>query len=179
VEQTRHEERPLPGWWSVHSTRRPAASATERRYRPRDAVRHVARTRSDRVPDKDRDDIAALRYILPPSRATTTTSGPAWQRSVIGAWVMVNIMSELCRQAGEARALQDLMVSDYYVDRPLFDELLEVFQELHYGRDQSGTGCPGSSGSSPTATTTACRRAWSTGDSSGRSSCPTSRRRLI
>ena len=44
-----------------------------------------------------------------------------------GGVVMVNIMSELCHQAGDVRDMQDLMV-DYYEDRPLFDALLDLFQ---------------------------------------------------
>lgn len=77
---------------------------------------------------KSRDDLSALRYILPPIntnydhvRARMTELG---DRGV----VMVNVLSDLCHQAGDARGMEHLMM-DYYLDRPFFDEQIAMFQE--------------------------------------------------
>jgi uroporphyrinogen decarboxylase len=77
---------------------------------------------------KSRDDVPALRYILP--QITGNYDHAVARKAELGdrGVVMVNIYSELCQQAGEARNMQDLM-ADYYLDRPLFDELLAIFQE--------------------------------------------------
>lgn len=77
---------------------------------------------------KSRDDLPALRYCLPEIR--TNYDHALQQAEEIGdhGVLMVGIRSELCCMAGEARDMQDLM-ADYYLDRPLFDELLAVFQQ--------------------------------------------------
>ncbi|MEI6499671.1 MAG: uroporphyrinogen decarboxylase family protein [Armatimonadota bacterium] len=77
---------------------------------------------------KSRDDIPALRYVL--SEINGRYDHAAARQAELGdrGVVMVNVYSELCQQAGEARNMQDLM-ADYYLDRPLFDELLKIFQE--------------------------------------------------
>ncbi len=77
---------------------------------------------------KSREDIPALRYILPAIKGNYDHA--AARKAELGdrGVVMVNVYSELCHQAGDARDMQDLMM-DYYLDRPLFDELLGLFQE--------------------------------------------------
>lgn len=77
---------------------------------------------------KGRDDISALRYLLPKIKGNY--DAPARRRAELGdrGVVMVNVYSELCHQAGDVRDMQDLMM-DYYLDRPFFDELLGLFQE--------------------------------------------------
>lgn len=77
---------------------------------------------------KSRDDIPALRYILPTIKGNYDHLRARMEEIGDRGVVMVNVMSELCHQAGDVRDMQDLMV-DYYVDRPFFDELLAVFQE--------------------------------------------------
>jgi uroporphyrinogen decarboxylase len=77
---------------------------------------------------KSHDDLAALRYILP-AIGTDYSHAHATQAAIGDRGVvMVNVRSALCYQAGVARDMQALMV-DYYDDRPLFDELLAIFQE--------------------------------------------------
>ncbi len=77
---------------------------------------------------KSRDDLPALRYILPEIRGNYDHAVARKQELGDRGVVMVNVYSELCHQAGDARDMQDLM-ADYYVDRPLFDELLGIFHE--------------------------------------------------
>ena len=85
---------------------------------------------------KDRDDLAALRYLLPLVR----TEFPALRaaREAIGdrGVVMVCIRASLDHQAGEARDMQDLM-ADYYADRALFDEILALFHQHSLERTQA------------------------------------------
>jgi len=42
--------------------------------------------------------------------------------------VMLNIMSQMCHRAGDAMAMEDLMVA-YYDDRSFFDEIVGLFQQ--------------------------------------------------
>jgi uroporphyrinogen decarboxylase len=77
---------------------------------------------------KSKDDLPALRYLLPPI-STNYDHVPA-RMAELGdrGVVMVNVLSDLCHQAGDARGMEDLMM-DYYLDRPFFDEQLAMFQE--------------------------------------------------
>ncbi len=77
---------------------------------------------------KGQSDLAALRYVLPEIRTEYAHARARMEEIGDRGVVMVNIYSELCHQAGDARDMQDIMV-DYYVDRPFFDELLGMFQE--------------------------------------------------
>jgi len=77
---------------------------------------------------KGRDDLPALRYLLPEIRGDYSHVRARMEELGDGGLVMVNVMSDLCHQAGDARGMQDLMV-DYYVDRPFFDQLVDLFQE--------------------------------------------------
>jgi uroporphyrinogen decarboxylase len=77
---------------------------------------------------KSREDVNSLRYILPEIKgnydAAAVRKAELGERGVL----MVNVYSDLCHQAGDVRNMQDLMM-DYHLDRPLFDELVEMFQE--------------------------------------------------
>jgi uroporphyrinogen decarboxylase len=77
---------------------------------------------------KSRADLPALRYLLSPIKGDYSQA--ARRQAELGdrGLVMVNVYSELCHQAGDVRDMQDLMM-DYYLDRPFFDELLDLFQE--------------------------------------------------
>lgn len=77
---------------------------------------------------KSRDDLPALRYILPAIKGNYDRA--VARKAELGdrGVVMVNVFSELCHQAGDVRDMSDLMM-DYYLDRPFFDELLGLFQE--------------------------------------------------
>lgn len=77
---------------------------------------------------KSRDDLPALRYILPPIEGDYGHVQARMEEMGDRGVVMLNIMSELCHQAGDVRGMQNLMV-DYYNDRPFFDDLLELFHE--------------------------------------------------
>jgi len=77
---------------------------------------------------KRRSDLPALMYILPEIRTNYDHACARMEEIGDRGIVSVNINSELCHQAGYARNMQDLMM-DYYVDRPLFDELLDIFQK--------------------------------------------------
>ncbi len=77
---------------------------------------------------KSREDIPALRYILPEINGNYDHAGARMRELGDRGVVMVNVYSELCHQAGDVRDMQDIM-RDYYLDRPFFDELLGLFQE--------------------------------------------------
>lgn len=77
---------------------------------------------------KSRDDLAALQYVLPRIKGNYDHVLRHMEAMGDRGVVMVNIMSELCHQAGDVRDMQDLMV-DYYEDRPLFDALVDLFQQ--------------------------------------------------
>lgn len=77
---------------------------------------------------KSRDDLAALRYILPPIGQNYDYVHARMAELGDRGVVMINIYSELCHQAGDVRDMQDIMM-DYYLDRPFLDELLGLFHE--------------------------------------------------
>jgi uroporphyrinogen decarboxylase len=77
---------------------------------------------------KGRDDLPALRYILPEIKGDYDHARARMAQLGDRGVVMVQVTSELRHQAGDARGMQDLMM-DYHLDRPFFDELLSVFQE--------------------------------------------------
>jgi DNA-binding GntR family transcriptional regulator len=77
---------------------------------------------------KGKDDIPALRYILPEIKGNYDAAAARQRELGDRGVVMVNVYSELCHQAGDVRDMQDLMM-DYYLDRPFFDELVGLFQE--------------------------------------------------
>jgi len=89
---------------------------------------------------KGPDDLAALRYVLAEIKGNydhvRTRMAEMGDRGIVS----VNIMSDLCHQAGDARDMQDLMV-DYYVDRPFFDELLGLFQERTITETRAALEC--------------------------------------
>lgn len=77
---------------------------------------------------KSADDLAALRYLLPPLRTNFDFYHEAVR--IIGdrGLVMLCVRSALDHQAGDARGMENLMV-DYYADRHLFDAVLRLFHE--------------------------------------------------
>ncbi len=77
---------------------------------------------------KGSGDLAALRYLLAP--VNTSFDFVRRDQALIGdrGVVLVNIQSALDHHAGDARAMQDLMV-DYYADRPFFDAHLALWHE--------------------------------------------------
>lgn len=77
---------------------------------------------------KSREDLPCLRYILPEIEGNYDHVRQRMAELGDRGVVVVRIYSEVGRNAGEARNMQDLMM-DYHVDRPLFDELLAIFQE--------------------------------------------------
>ncbi|MBM3476126.1 MAG: hypothetical protein FJX75_22885 [Armatimonadetes bacterium] len=77
---------------------------------------------------KGRDGLPALRYLLPEIKGDYSHVRARMEELGDRGLVMVNVMSELCHQAGDARGMENLMV-DYYVNRPFLDELLGLFQE--------------------------------------------------
>ena len=77
---------------------------------------------------KSREDLPSLRYILPEIKGNYDQVRKRTAELSDRGVVVVRIYSEVGRNAGEARNMQDLM-TDYHVDRQLFDELLAMFQE--------------------------------------------------
>jgi hypothetical protein len=77
---------------------------------------------------KSREDLPSLRYILPEIKGNYDQVRKRTAELSDRGVVVVRIYSEVGRNAGEARNMQDLM-TDYHVDRQLFDELLALFQE--------------------------------------------------
>ncbi len=77
---------------------------------------------------KSREDIDALRYVLAP--INTNFDFAHADQAQIGdrGFVMVCVRSALDHNAGDARAMADLMM-DYYDDREFFDELTGLFHE--------------------------------------------------
>jgi hypothetical protein len=82
---------------------------------------------------EDADDLDALRYVLVETgadyRHLRRSSEIMGDRGV----VMVLIRSALDHNAGFARSIQDLM-TDYYLNRGLFDELLGIFHRRSLAR---------------------------------------------
>ena len=127
VEQTRYEE----GNYQVveRAFRTPAGTLSDRTKIP-PAGREYGMSPNPIKTEclvKGPDDLDALPYILPSVNQNYDHVHEAAGRLGDRGVVMVNVMSELCHQAGDVRDMQDLMV-DYYVDRPFFDELLDLFQ---------------------------------------------------
>ena len=78
---------------------------------------------------KEKDDLKALRYL---NTDKSSVSHEAYfaaerrfgERGLVG----LNVMSQMCHRAGDAMAMEDLMVT-YYDDRGFFDELVGLFQK--------------------------------------------------
>ena len=77
---------------------------------------------------KSRDDLDALRCILPPVRMSADTVRAYQDQLGDRGVVMVNIRSALDHNAGDARGMENLMI-DYYTDRALFDDILRLFHQ--------------------------------------------------
>ena len=77
---------------------------------------------------KSRDDLDALRCILPEVRMSPDTVRAYQEQLGDHGVVMVNIRSALDHNAGDARGMENLMI-DYYTDRALFDDILGLFHE--------------------------------------------------
>jgi len=77
---------------------------------------------------KSKDDLDALRFILHP--INTNFDFLQDYRSQLGEHgvLMVCVCSALDHNAGYARNMQDIMM-DYFDDRQLFDELLDIFHQ--------------------------------------------------
>lgn len=75
---------------------------------------------------KERTDIPALHYLLPPINRNTDPIHEARKTMGDRGVVMVTVNSSLDYHAGYARDMQDLMM-DYYEDRAFLKELLDVF----------------------------------------------------
>ncbi|MGD9494671.1 MAG: uroporphyrinogen decarboxylase family protein [Armatimonadota bacterium] len=77
---------------------------------------------------KSRDDLDAVRAILPPPSLRADTLRAYEQQVGDRGVIMVCVRSALDHNAGDARGMQNLMV-DYYADRALFDEILALFHQ--------------------------------------------------
>ncbi len=77
---------------------------------------------------KGPEDLDALRYILPEVNTNLSYVQDAEQQIGERGVVMVCVRSALDHNAGDARGMQSLMI-DYYDDRGLFDELLDIFHQ--------------------------------------------------
>jgi uroporphyrinogen decarboxylase len=77
---------------------------------------------------KERSDLAALQFILRPLNTDFSMVRQAQAELGDRGVVMVCVRSSLDHNAGYARDMADLMV-DYYQDRALLDELIDVFQQ--------------------------------------------------
>ena len=78
---------------------------------------------------KDKSDLKALRYLITDKTKVSFESYVAAERSFgERGLVELNIMSQMCHRAGDAMAMEDLMVA-FYDDRAFFDELIGLFQE--------------------------------------------------
>ncbi|MGC9316888.1 MAG: uroporphyrinogen decarboxylase family protein [Armatimonadota bacterium] len=77
---------------------------------------------------KSRDDLDALRHILPQVRTGYGHVHRAQKALGDRGVVMVCIRSGLDHQAGDARGMANLMI-DYYTDRELFDEVIDIFHQ--------------------------------------------------
>ncbi len=77
---------------------------------------------------KDKDDLKALRYLIADKAGVSHEPYFAAER-LFGerGLVELNIMSQMCHRAGDAMAMEDLMVA-YHDDRSFFDELVGLFQ---------------------------------------------------
>jgi hypothetical protein len=77
---------------------------------------------------KGPEDLEALAYLLAPVNTNYDHVHRAQRELGDRGVVMVNVYSDVGRQAGLARRMQDLMM-DYHLDRPFFDRLVGMFQE--------------------------------------------------
>ncbi len=77
---------------------------------------------------KGPEDLDALRYALPEIGTNFDHVHAAQEQIGHRGVVMVCVRSALDHNAGDARAMQDLMM-DYYDDREFFDELLDIFHQ--------------------------------------------------
>ncbi len=77
---------------------------------------------------KSRDDLDAMRYLLPPPRMNPDTLREYQRQLGDRGVIMVNIRSALDHYAGDARGMENLMI-DYYADRALFDDILDLFHQ--------------------------------------------------
>lgn len=78
---------------------------------------------------KERDDLEALRYLMPDPAAVSLEPYFAAER-LFGerGLVSLNIMSPVCHRAGDAVAMEDLMVA-FHQDREFFDALMGMFHD--------------------------------------------------
>jgi len=76
---------------------------------------------------KDRRDLKGIRYLIP-DKSTVSLEPYFEAERLVGerGLVMLHINSELTHRAGDAIAMEDLMVA-YYDDREFFDEVMELF----------------------------------------------------
>ncbi len=78
---------------------------------------------------KEPRDLKALRHLI---LDKSNVSHEAYFRTerLFGerGLVMLNVMSQMCHRAGDAMAMEDLMVA-YYEDRGFFDEIVGLFQQ--------------------------------------------------
>jgi uroporphyrinogen decarboxylase len=77
---------------------------------------------------KSREDLEALRYLLPPINTNFDFLQDYRQQIGDRGVILVCVRSALDHQAGEARSIPQLML-DYYDDRPFFHELLDLFHQ--------------------------------------------------
>jgi hypothetical protein len=82
---------------------------------------------------EEAEDLDAIRYVLVESGAEYSHLRQSTEVVADRGVVMVSIRSALDHNAGFARSLQDLMI-DYYLNRALFDELLEIFHRRSLNR---------------------------------------------
>lgn len=77
---------------------------------------------------KEKGDLEALRYLIMDKANVSHEPYFAAER-LFGerGLVELNVMSQMCHRAGDAMAMEDLMVA-YYEDRGFFDELVGLFQ---------------------------------------------------
>jgi len=78
---------------------------------------------------KEKDDLKALRYLIMDRSSVSHDAYFAAERTFGERGLAeLNIMSQMCHRAGDAMAMEDLMVA-YYDDRGFFDALLRLFQD--------------------------------------------------
>jgi len=78
---------------------------------------------------KGKEDLDALRYLIM-DKSGVSLDGYFSTEKLFGerGLVSLNIMSQMCHRAGDAMAMEDLMVA-FYDDRGFFDELVGLFQQ--------------------------------------------------
>ncbi|OIP00703.1 MAG: hypothetical protein COZ06_24690 [Armatimonadetes bacterium CG_4_10_14_3_um_filter_66_18] len=104
---------------------------------------------------KSRDDLPALRYLLP-EIGGNYDHAVARQRELGDRGVVrVNVYSKLCRQAGDVRNLQDLMV-DYYTREGWEHTEVPVRLRLRLGESPLSSVCCTPAGEVPRTSTSVC-----------------------